>query len=266
MLKRFLARRAMLLLAPLLVPLAASLLAGCSTGAVAPLPTITAARPVLFIGNSLTYSNSLPGMMQALAGLAGDTTIAVAVVALPDYALSDHYQQGTTRSWLRNRKWSHVVLQQGSSALPESQQHLRAWTTQFAPLIRESGAEPVLFMVWPSAGRLFDFPNVATSYRNAARAVDGIFAPAGDAWVIYAELFSPEFSAYRDLYADDVHPTIIGTYLSAIVLLERITGIPPATLPPTIPGLPINAATVRALQDAATRALARNPKYPHLAP
>lgn len=224
-------------------------------------------RAVLFIGNSLTYTNSLPTMMQAIGQQVGDTTLAVVMVAMPDFALSDHYQQGTTRDWLRRRRWRYVVLQQGSSALPESQAHLRAWTQQYASLIREAGAEPVLFMVWPMRSRLFDFPNVAVSYRNAAMAVEGIFAPAGEAWVTYARMASeqnpPASAAYDELYADGLHPTALGTYLSAIVLLERIAGISPTSLPAVIPGVPVQPTVVRALQMAATQALASNPRYPH---
>jgi hypothetical protein len=239
---------------------------GCSLGPAEP-PALFGSRSVLFIGNSLTYSNGLPGMMQAVGRQVGDTTLAVAMVAFPDFALSDHYQQGTTRDWFRRRKWNYVVLQQGSSALPESQAHLRAWSLQFAPMIREAGAEPVLFMVWPMSSRLFDFPNVAMSYRNAAIAVEGVFAPAGEAWVAYAQFATnqnlPSTLAYEELYADGLHPTPLGTYLSAIVLLERIAGIAPTALPPVIPGVPVQPAVVRALQLAAAQALAANPRYPH---
>lgn len=243
--------------------------AGCALGPAEP-PPLRGSHAVLFIGNSLTYSNGLPAMMQAVAQQIGDTTVAVAMVAYPDFALSDHFLQGTTRDWMRRRTLSHVVLQQGSSALPESQLHLREWTRQYAPLIRETGAEPVLFMVWPTTARLFDFPNVADSYRSAAAAVNGIFAPAGAAWVEYARTSSgldvPNAAAFSALYSDGLHPTVLGTYLSAIVLLERITGASPASLPPVIPGVPANVEVVRALQRAATVALAANPAYPHADP
>jgi hypothetical protein len=117
------------------------------------------------------------------------------------------------------------------------------------------------------SSRLFDFPNVAVSYRNAAIAVEGIFAPAGEAWVAYARLATeqnlPATLAYGELYADGLHPTPLGTYLSAIVLLERISGIAPTSLPAVIPGVPVHPSVVRALQVAAAEALAANPRYPH---
>jgi hypothetical protein len=220
----------------------------CHVGPTA--PKVVAGRPrVLFIGNSLTYSNDLPAMYAALAKLAGDT-VQVAMVAKPDYALEDHWLDGEAPRWLREQKWDYVVMQQGSSALPASQVNLRSWSIQFAPLIRAAGAEPVLFMVWPQESRLFDFPNVLESYRNAATAVNGIFAPAGDAWVAHGDVHS--------FYSDGLHPNVRGTYLAACVLLARTRGISPMALPFIIPGANVSAEDVQLLQQAANTALARN--------
>lgn len=212
------------------------------------------ATRVLFIGNSLTYQNDLPSMMVALARQAGDTQLQAATVAFPDYALEDHWAEGTARRFLTERKWEYVVMQQGSSALPASQVNLRAGALQFAPLIRAAGAEPVMYMVWPSRARLGDFPAVLQSYRNAAMAIDGIFAPAGDAWTAYGDLSA--------CYAfDGLHPTVRGTYLAALVLLERIRHIAPESLPPSIPGVAMAESEVRALQRAARLAIDRNPAH-----
>ncbi len=146
-------------------------------------PSIPAgATRVLFIGNSLTYVNGLPGMFADLAKLGGDPNVYAETVAFPDFALEDHWAQGTARRKLSEHPWEFVVMQQGSSALPESQVNLRTWSLQFAPLIRAAGAMPVMYMVWPFASRTFDFPGVLQSYRNAASAINGIFAPAGDGW------------------------------------------------------------------------------------
>ncbi len=212
------------------------------------------ATRVLFIGNSLTYTNDLPALVRALARSAGNTQLEVATIAEPDFALEDHWRKSKARSWLSTRQWEYVVMQQGSSALPDSQVNLRTWTEQFAPLIRAAGAEPMLFMVWPSSARLFDFPNVLTSYRNAAAAVSGIFAPAGDAWTARG--------SYDGLYSDGLHPTPLGSYLAAAVLLERLTGIAPSQLGTTAPGFSLTEAEVRAAQTAATTALARNATRP----
>lgn len=210
---------------------------------------------VLFIGNSLTYTNNLPGMYVALARLAGNDSVFAAQIAYPNFALEDHWNDGTARRSLAAHRWEYVVMQQGSSALPESQVHLRSWAQQFAPLVRAAGAQSVMFMVWPTSNRLFDFPNVLTSYRNAAASIEGIFAPAGDAWTAHGDVES--------MYSDGLHPTVRGTYIAALVLLERTLGIAPETLPPTVPGAAsLTADDVRSMQRAARLALDRNAARP----
>lgn len=210
---------------------------------------------VLFIGNSLTYTNDLPSLYLALARQVGHDSVQAAQIAYPDFALEDHWQDGTARRSLAANRWEYVVMQQGSSALPASQVHLRTWASQFAPAIRASGAQPVMLMVWPTMSRSFDFPNVLQSYRDAAAAIGGIFAPAGDGWTAYGSL--------DRLYSDALHPSVQGTYIAAVVLLERTLGIQPEQLPPNIPGVPgLNEGEVRALQQAARVALTRNVARP----
>ncbi|MCA0375772.1 MAG: hypothetical protein LCH84_08895 [Gemmatimonadetes bacterium] len=205
---------------------------------------------VLFLGNSLTYTNDLPRLVETLAPMAGVSNLRTAVLAGPDFALEDHWNEGVAARWLKNDRWEFVVLQQGSSALPASQVHLRTWTEAFAPLIRDAGAKPVLLMVWPTQDRLFDFPNVQQSYRNAAASVNGLFAPAGDAWVA--------FGNYSQLYSDGLHPTIYGSYLAALTVLEKVAGVRPDRFPPVIPGASVDSITVRKLQAAAWTAIQRN--------
>lgn len=218
-------------------------------------PGFTDGTRVLFIGNSLTYSNNLPEMYVALAGLAGKSGVHAASVAYPDFALEDHWQEGTARRALTTNKWEFVVMQQGSSALPASQVHLRDGANTFAPLIRAAGATPVMYMVWPTTSRLGDFPAVLQSYRGAAAAIGGVFAPAGDGWTAFGNL--------QVLYSPDgLHPSVPGTYIAALVLLERTLGVRPTSLPATIPGGNLPEASVRLLQEAAQVALDRNVARP----
>lgn len=212
---------------------------------------------VLFIGNSLTYYNDLGAMMVAVAQSAGDLTVRTATVAFPDYALEDHIAEGSALRALRSADWEFVVMQQGPSSLPENQVLLANGAKAFDAAIRASGATPVLFMVWPQSSRMQDFPAVRTSYRNAAAAVHGIFAPAGDAWVAAWEL-----DPMIGLYSDGLHPNGAGTYLAAIVILHQLRGTDPTTLPLRIPGFPASEATVTILQAAAKQAIARNPLRP----
>ena len=68
----------------------AALLACSSTSPAGPAVVGQGTR-IRFIGNSLTYVNDVPGVLQALADSAGGERLAVPSLALPDYALIDHW-------------------------------------------------------------------------------------------------------------------------------------------------------------------------------
>src|SRR5437868_11339665 len=83
--------------------------------------------PTLFIGNSYTYVNDLPGLVQALADSAG-VKLAVEMVAGPDLALIDHWNEGTSRREIAKGGWKTVILQQGPSAAQVNRDSLRLWS------------------------------------------------------------------------------------------------------------------------------------------
>ncbi len=224
---------------------------GCGAGAGPLAPLAPGGHHVLFIGNSLTYVNDLPGTLSALAASAGDT-IRVSTVAKPDFALIDHLNGGSDAlEAIRVGGWEYVVLQQGSSSLPANRDSLVLWTKMFDPYIRAVGATPALYMVWPTADRREFFDAVRASYLEAAQAVHGAFWPAGAAWVAAWSRDST-----LPLYAGDgLHPSPMGTYLAALVMYERITGHDARRLPgqAVVQGrtLAASEATVRLLQEAA---------------
>jgi hypothetical protein len=166
---------------------------------------------VLFVGNSLTYANDLPAMVCAMARSAGRQAICESV-AKPDYGLEEHWNDRDARAAIA-RGWDVVVLQQGPSALPESRRLLIAYVKRFDAEIRKAGARTALYMVWPSRGRRGDSSGVSQSYTAAAKEVNGLVIPAGDAWrAAWAA------DATLPLYgADGFHPSPAGTYLAALV-------------------------------------------------
>lgn len=194
------------------------------------LATIAGAEPaplrVLFLGNSLTYVNDLPQMVEALAAH-GARRIETGMIAGPNYGLEDLWRERRVHESIRSGRWDVVVMQQGPSALPESRVNLVAWTKKFGDLIREHGAEPALYMVWPSSDRAFDRQRVAESYRVAAEECRCRLLPAGEAWQA-AWKKSGRVSLYG---ADGFHPSSDGTFLAAVVIWSALTGEPPERAP-----------------------------------
>jgi hypothetical protein len=222
------------------------------------IPRLVGSRRVLFIGNSHTYQNDLPGMLVALARASGDTALRAAAVAYPNFALQDHFLQEDATKALTRSNWEFVVLQQGTSALPESQVDLIFWAERFDPVIRAAGAEPVMYQIWPLASQRYNADASLTSYYNAAAAIGAIHAPAGDAFTAALDS-APGIGVY---HFDGLHASHRGTYLAALVILTRLGGAEPLTLPPTIPGFAEDTAIVRLLQRAATEALSRTEARP----
>jgi hypothetical protein len=191
-------------------------------------------RPVLFVGNSLTYVNDLPLMVEALVdslpGLTPAQRIATAMVAFPDYALEDHWATGTAVRAIDQGGWSVVVLQQGSSALDESRVNLRDWTKKFDTKIRAAGARTAMYAVWPLSSRQFDFDRVNESYTLAATDVGGMLFPVGEAWrAVWRR------DANMELYASDgLHASIRGTYAGALVIAAVLVDRSPVGMAATL--------------------------------
>lgn len=177
--------------------------------------TTSGAQRVLFIGNSLTYTNDLPAMVQALATASG-ISIVTDEATEGGFALEDHWYYGSARSKVQNGNFDIVIMQQGPSSLPESRTFLREWAAIWAAEIRKRGGEPGLYAVWPEAARSDVFADVSDSYRLAAQDVSGLFFPVGDTWL---EVWSRDPSA--ELYGpDDFHPSSAGTYAAAVAIVS----------------------------------------------
>ena len=176
---------------------------------------------VLFVGNSLTYVNNLPGVLTAIAAAAGDTIRTEAAVG-GNLALIDHWYGATDAvARIRAGGWDYVVLQQGpTSQIGVDRDTLVLATRLFDGEIRKVGATPALYMVWPSADRLAFFDNVHAAYAAAAQEVGGLFLPAGEAWRI-AWRVDRQLPLYG---GDHFHPSVLGTYLAALVIYECLTG------------------------------------------
>ena len=206
------------------------LLVSCGADPVGPDRGADGVLDVLFIGNSLTYYNNLPGMLEGLFALRDGGSINAQSVAYGGAGLPDHWEDGESRRQIAEGGWDVVVLQQGPSAT-EGRPYLLGYAELFAVEIRAVGAQPALYMVWPAEERFFDFDGVSDSYATAADLVDGLLFPAGEAWRAAWEV-DPALELYDP---DRFHPSLRGTYLAALVMYEQLSGKDPRELPAAIP-------------------------------
>lgn len=188
---------------------------------------------ILFVGNSLTSVNDVPGLVRRI-GEAEGQRVQTWSVTTDDFGLPQHWEDGRAARELIRRRPAFVVLQQGPSALPESRVVLREFAARFARAAADAGATPALYMVWPSAQRSGDFERVIESYTLAAKDIDAVLLPAGAAWR-EAWKTDPRLALYG---ADGFHPSEKGSWLAALVIYCGLTGRAPADvrLPRGFPG------------------------------
>ncbi len=170
---------------------------------------------LLFVGNSLTYSNRMPRMLRRLLEQSGVPAGRIEVEALPNYGLEDHWERPRTRRLLADGPWDIVFIQQGPSA-GEGRPSLLEYTRRFADEARRSGSRIGVLMVWPSRARAGDYPAVIANHRRAAGENDALIFPAGEAWQRYRA-----GGAGPRLYGrDGFHPSRLGSYLTALTLWQ----------------------------------------------
>ncbi|MEO7965631.1 MAG: hypothetical protein ABIT38_17110 [Gemmatimonadaceae bacterium] len=242
-----------------LVHVALVVMCACSATAIAPGNGYEGEGDrILFIGNSHTYVNDVPGLVQAFADSMKSKQIAVGSIVQPGFALIDHWLDPNARAAAaRCEGVTHVVMQQGWTPEGVFRDTLVLATRNFAELVAKCGSRPVLYQIWPLRSRPQDFPGTIESYAIAARESHGVLAPVAQAWqlaisrAVAVELWSP----------DGLHASAAGSYLAAVVLYAQIFAATPIGLPASVQTrsgmvLRVDAPTARLLQQAAADAIA----------
>jgi hypothetical protein len=175
---------------------------------------------VLFIGNSQTSTNDLPGFVAEIAKVSRHGKVRYRTIAPSATTLAGLWY-GRANPALVSGTWDAVVLQQGPSVTPAGRSTLCFYAKEFADAAREHGAKPYLMMVWPRRGS--EFTEVLDAYSAAAAVSGATLLPAGVAWSAALGRMPT-----LPLYAfDGVHPGRMGTYLAALTVYAGLRKIPP---------------------------------------
>lgn len=181
---------------------------------------------VLFVGNSYTYCNDLPGMLQALSNAAGKT-LETAMVTSGGATLEWHWHNPETLNAIDEGQWDFVVLQDQSLRAVEAPDKLRSAVTKLAARIRKVNAIPLLYLTW-ARQHIPEMQDVITeTYLRVAQKTDAMVAPVGPAWR-KALSASPGLALHVE---DRSHPSMLGSYLTACVFYATLFGETPVGLP-----------------------------------
>jgi hypothetical protein len=231
---------------------------GCAaTGASDPPPT--AARSVLFIGNSLTYFNDLPSLVKLVAEAAGDS-LEVAMAAGPNLAVIDHVNGATDAvARIDGGEWGYVVLQQGPTPAGVCRDTLVLAAMRLGPHVSGAGARAAVVVPWVRLGFPQSLEFAEESAMQTARSVGGVVLPVGVAWREALD-DDPTVPLYS---GDGYHPAPAGSLLAALTIYERLFGVDVRDVPEqelaALPAMELTRAQVRILAAAAHAASAARP-------
>jgi hypothetical protein len=200
---------------------------------------------VLFIGNSYTGCNDLPGMLRGLAGPAGHILF-TQTAADWGKSLDWHTRQPKTLDAMTSDHWDYVVLQDHSLSAIDSPTRFREAVLELNRLIRSVNATPVLFVTWARQHKPEMQDPITATYTRAAEEIDAILAPVGPAWR-RALAARPQLILHTD---DRSHPTKLGTYLAACVFYATLYEESPVGLPHRLD--PDGPAAAKIDRDVAT--------------
>ncbi len=180
---------------------------------------------VLFIGNSYTYCNNLPGMLQDLSKAAGKK-LETAMVTSGGKTLEWHWYNPETLDAIDKGPWGFVVLQEQSLRPVEEPAKMSCAVNKFAARIHKVKATPLLYLTWARKHIPEMQDGITEAYLRAARETGAKIAPVGSAWR-RALAASPGLSLYVE---DRSHPSMLGSYLAACVFYATIFGETPVGL------------------------------------
>ncbi len=223
----------------------------------------TAEQAVLYIGNSYTYVNDLPGMVQGLASSSGLPPLLTPTSITPGgTTFQDHWLDPAVQEAFAGGAYDLVVLQ-GQSVEPVADPAgFDSYGALLANAASAAGAGVVLYQTWarkegsdvyaqswsggnPSAMQ----DGLTAAYATLADETGAAVAPVGEAFRV-ALATHPEIELFS---ADGSHPSLEGTYLASCVFYHVLTGSPL----PASASLPagVDATEAAALFEAAETAL-----------
>lgn len=172
---------------------------------------------ILFIGNSLTYTNNLPLLVSQVA-LDKDINLETEILAKANYALIDHWEEGVLQAKIRSKSYDFVIVQQGPSSQPEGRKLLFESIKKLHQICEENQSKLAVFMVWPSRQYYQTFDKVIKNYRDVAEKYNTLLCPVGEIWKAHFDKTN-DFDYYG---SDGFHPSQKGSEVAAQLIIDRL--------------------------------------------
>ena len=227
-------------------------------------------KRIMFVGNSFSfYNNGVHNHLGGLVRSAGDWSRAYRfrLNTLSGGRLQEHTAQLKNIISAKNANWDTFVLQPHSN---EAISKTRAKAFELAlseqvNIVRNAGAEPLLFMTWAYKGDNEMHQQLLKAYTGAGTKHNLRLIPVGNAFqhaqqqlpnieLYVADVLSVSADGRLTYKADIKHPSPAGSYLAACVFYAALYQKSPENLP-FVGGL--SAETAKQLQRIAWHTVER---------
>ena len=172
---------------------------------------------ILFIGNSLTYTNDLPKLVKEEAKRKG-FKVKTTMIAYPNYGLEDHWNDDKVQKLIESKKFNYVIIQQGPSSQEYGRVSLLEYGKKFIELCEKNNTQLVYFMVWPSRTYYHTYDGVIKNHTDAARENNALLCPVGSVWKAHFD----KTNDYLYYGFDGFHPSLKGSKVAAEVIVKTL--------------------------------------------
>jgi hypothetical protein len=181
-----------------------------------------AAIKILFIGNSFTQRNDLPGLIAAMAA-ERDLVVHSKLISSGGASLRTHWNAGLATKEIATGHYNYVVLQEQSTLPVKNPTRMSDNVRLFDEIIKEAAARTVLYMTWAREYAPETQQAITDAYNSVGKELGAILVPVGLVWQRFlAKHHEP--SLYD---RDQSHPSFAGSYLAACVFVAALLKVDP---------------------------------------
>ncbi|MEU4286713.1 hypothetical protein AB0E63_00705 [Kribbella sp. NPDC026596] len=199
---------------------------------------------ILFVGNSFTARNNLPGLLKGLAGARG-IDLEHKLISAGGASLRQHLNAGAALEAIASGGFDTVVLQEQSTLPIKSPARFRESARDFDAAIKPAGARTALYETWARRNAPETQRALTDAYAGSAVELGATLVPVGMVWERF--LADHDQPVLHD--ADNSHPALAGSYLAACVFLIALLNEDPVGIDVPVKGL--DADTSALLRQAA---------------
>ncbi|MBI1763378.1 MAG: SGNH/GDSL hydrolase family protein [Acidobacteria bacterium] len=207
-------------------------------------------KPVkaLFIGNSFTGRNDVPGLIAQLAAARGQQ-FEHRLIQAGGASLRMHWNKGAAQNEIQQARYDYVVLQEQSTLPVKNPSRMHENIRLFDQVIKDSGAKTALYLTWARQNAPGMQAAITAAYTTIGEELRATIIPVGTAWQSF--LRDQAQPVLHD--KDQSHPTLAGSYLAACVFFAILFSQAPVGIASELKGL--TPAEIELLQATAWAAV-----------